>query len=433
MAAEPDPECRGVRALAVAVLWLALAVPCPIFAQTSGNPAAAVPDAPPAEGGVEVFDEVWSLVDRHFFDPEFRGVDWPAAKARHLPAARAATSPAELSLAINGLLGELATSHTTHFTPSQIAYYHLLDIFSRSRGLRREIDALFPAGVRYTGLGVFTSEIEGRSFVTGVWQGSTAERAGLLVGDELVAADGRPFQPVESFRGKAGEAVALSIRRRAGDPLETVVVEAEDIRPNRALLAAMRESVRVIERDGRRIGYVRIWSYAGREYQELLIDEMAEGRLKDADALLIDLRNGWGGASPHYLDPFLPGPEMRVRERREDEEIVGFKWRKPVGLLVDGGTRSGKEVLAWGFRAHGIGPVIGARTAGAVVAGRVFLLADDSLLYLAVADVTVDGRRLEGAGVEPTIPVPFDLRYSGGADPQLDRGLEEMARLSGGS
>jgi carboxyl-terminal processing protease len=36
----------------------------------------------------------------------------------------------------------------------------------------------------------------------------------------------------------------------------------------------------------------------------------------------------------------------------------------------------------------------------------------------------VDGERLEATGVEPTVEVPFDIRYSAGKDPQLDKALE---------
>jgi carboxyl-terminal processing protease len=44
--------------------------------------------------------------------------------------------------------------------------------------------------------------------------------------------------------------------------------------------------------------------------------------------------------------------------------------------------------------------------------------------------VTVDGERLEGKGVEPTIKVPFDIRYAAGKDPQLEKAIEY---LSGGA
>ena len=69
-------------------------------------------------------------------------------------------------------------------------------------------------------------------------------------------------------------------------------------------------------------------------------------------------------------------------------------------------------MLTYGFKKNGFGEVVGERTAGALLAGRAFLLSDGSLLILAVNDVAVDGERLEGKGVAPTIEVPFDLRYA---------------------
>ena len=71
----------------------------------------------------------------------------------------------------------------------------------------------------------------------------------------------------------------------------------------------------------------------------------------------------------------------------------------------------------------------GIRGQRAVVAGRAFRLTDNSLMLLAVADVRVDGGRLEGVGVTPDIAVPNALPYSAGADPQLDRAVEEMRRM----
>jgi carboxyl-terminal processing protease len=50
-------------------------------------------------------------------------------------------------------------------------------------------------------------------------------------------------------------------------------------------------------------------------------------------------------------------------------------------------------------------------------------MSDDSLLLLAVADVIIDGRRLEGVGVEATDTAPFRIEYADGGDPQLDRAV----------
>ena len=96
-------------------------------------------------------------------------------------------------------------------------------------------------------------------------------------------------------------------------------------------------------------------------------------------------------------------------------------------MLVNGGTRSGKEVLAYGFKKYQLGELIGTRTEGAVLAATAFLIGS-GLLLLAVEDVRVDGERLEGAGVTPTIEVQAGAPSAGSDDAQLSR---EVAVLSG--
>jgi carboxyl-terminal processing protease len=106
------------------------------------------------------------------------------------------------------------------------------------------------------------------------------------------------------------------------------------------------------------------------------------------------------------------------------KKLTEKHWRKPVVMLVNQGSRSGKEILAYGFKKYGIGTLVGTKTAGAVVGGRAFLLDDGNLLYLAVVDVLVNGERLEGKGVIPDVEVPFPLEYARGKDPQIDKSIE---------
>ena len=160
---------------------------------------------------------------------------------------------------------------------------------------------------------------------------------------------------------------------------------------------------------------------------------IGEGPLRDADALVWDLRDGWGGAEPQYLDLFNPrAPTMQMTDRSGETGLVDVKWRKPVAMLINGGTRSGKEVLAYGFKKYRLGELVGVRTEGAVLAATAFLIGDEGLLLLAVDDVLVDGERLEGVGVAPTIEVAFDPRYAAGSDPQLERAVQFLSRVKGG-
>jgi C-terminal processing protease CtpA/Prc len=375
-----------------------------------------------------IFDEVVRTVQDNFYDPTLRGLDWQAVVEKYRPLAAAASSDEERSAVINRLLAELEASHTSHYTLSEPAYYQLLDIFASA--LRRNLGRVFPTEqVAYVGIGTFTQQVNGKTFITGVLDGLPAAKAGLVVGDELLSADGAPYHPIRSFVAKGDQEVTLQIRRMADGPVQEVVVVPQSIKPNEAFLRAMEASARIIDAEGTKVGYIRVWSYAGARYQQLLEHELSAGALKDAEALVLDLRDGWGGAQAHYLDLFNHrAPTMTQIDRHGRVSMANSKWRKPVALLVNGGTRSGKEIFAYGFKTYGLGEIVGTPTAGAVLAGRAFLLSDGSLLLVAVTDVLVDGQRLEGTGVVPTITVPFAVEYAQGKDPQLDRAVAILSR-----
>jgi len=387
--------------------------------------------APSGAAGLAAFDEVWETVRDRFYDPRLHGLDWQAMRARYRPQAASARSRDETAAVVNAMLAELGASHTRYYTPDDPAYYQLADIFSYALR-RRGLDRVFPGGeVTYPGIGVFTeTDDQGRTFITGVVEDAPAHEAGLLVGDEIVSVDGGPFRPVDSFRGKVGGAVPLLIRRTAAEAPTAIGVAPAEIHPNDMFLRGLEASARIIPGGGSaRIGYVHVWSYAGDRYQAALEELIGDGPVKDADALIWDLRDGWGGAQPEYLDLFNPrAPTMQVTDRNGKTGKVDVKWRKPVAALINGGTRSGKEVLAYGFKEYRLGELVGVRSEGAVLAATAFLIGDEGLLLLAVEDVLVDGQRLEGVGVAPTIEVPFDPRFAAGSDPQLERAVQILSR-----
>jgi carboxyl-terminal processing protease len=396
----------------------------------AGAETASQPDEASAGSNQADFDQVWELVRDRFYDPHLNGLDWQEERARFRPQAASAPSREDAAVVINAMLGKLGASHTHFYTPEDPAYYQLADIFAGVLE-RRGLDRIFPRGdVSYPGIGVFTAaDDQDRTFITGVIEGAPAHTAGVLLGDEIVSVDDRPFRPVGAFRDKVGSPVSLKIRRASGAAPIAISVLPADLHPNEMFLRGLKDSARLIVADQARIGYVHVWSYASRRIQSALEDLMSDGLLKDADALVWDLRGGWGGAQPQYLDLFNPrAPTMQVKGRNGETGFVDVKWRKPVAMLIDEGTRSGKEVLAYGFKEYRLGELIGHRTEGAVLAATAFLIGDDGLLLLAVEDVLVDGQRLEGVGVEPTIEVPFDWRYAAGGDPQLDRAVQVLAR-----
>ncbi len=398
--------------------------PTVLWAEQQEAADSATSQAVPAR--IATFDEVWRTVRDRFYDPHLHGLDWSAVRERYLPDATRASSEEALAGVINGMLSELHASHTRYYTPYEPEYYQLSDIFAgalRRRGLER----VFPSGrISYPGVGVLSRlDTQGRSMITGVVDGTPAQQAGLLAGDLIVFADGAPFQPVQSFRGRVGKEVVLRLRRAGA--FTQISVTPVEIEPNKLFLDGLKASARIIPANGRSIGYVRVWCYAGSVYQRTLEHLLSQSPLNGADALIWDLRDGWGGAIPGYLDLFnTRAPTIQVTDRNGANELENVKWRKPVAMLVNGGTRSGKEILAYGFKKYRLGEVIGSRTEGAVLAATAFLI-DGGLLLLAVGDVQVDGERLEGVGVAPTIEVQADPASMGLGDPQLNRAIAVLS------
>jgi carboxyl-terminal processing protease len=385
------------------------------------------------QSSTDLLDEVWQTVNQHFFDPNFNGVDWRAMREQYRSIAAQAESRQQLADVINQMLAELDTSHTRFYTADEPAYYQLLGVFlPRSPELQKQLAQFLPEGKSlYSDIGIFTKTSNGRRFVNAILDGSPAAEAGLMVGDELIEVDGQPFHPIQSFAERADRAVTVTIRRSPNAPTQDLRVTPKQFDATTMFLEAQKASVQVIEQDSKRIGYVHVWSYAGDQYHEQLETDVLYGELEGADALVIDLREGWGGASPNYLNLYTPRNLTLTSIPRDGTRYTtNSAWSKPVVLLVNEGSRSGKEILAYGFQQFNIGPVVGTKTAGAVVAGSPFLMQDGSLLYLAVTDVYLNEvQRLEGIGITPDVEVSFILEYAQGTDPQKEKAVAVAAAL----
>ncbi|MGI6851395.1 S41 family peptidase [Mesorhizobium sp. 1B3] len=387
----------------------------------------------PPRSGHPVFDRAVQLVMDKFYDASKleRFVEAVRREVEDRQAPVNADSPeSRIDAAISTILDSLQASHTGRFRPDGIDYFELADIFRY--GIRGDIRRLFPPDgeVAYAGIGLAARHGNGLWFVSDVYDGGPAARAGILAGDEILSVDGAPYREIESFRDKAGKTVEVIVRRRPGTEPIPVRVAVERLRPLPTFEKAIESSARLEERDGHEIGYIHLWTLASPGSMEKVAEALAEGPLKEADGLVLDLRGRWGGGRSDAAELFLGGvPPFRLIGRDGEAMLANVRWKRPVVALIDEGTRSGLEVFAYALKAKGI-PLVGIRTAGALLAGSAYVLPDDSLLELAVCDAVIgEDIRLEGRGVQPDISVPFTLPYAAGQDPQREAAIEEMRRI----
>ncbi|MHC4367189.1 MAG: S41 family peptidase, partial [Planctomycetota bacterium] len=148
----------------------------------------------------EYFDKIWGIIKDEFWDPNFNGVDWVNARKRYRPKVIDAENHESFAEIINQMLAELKTSHTRYYTKFDPGYYILRVVFGNPDTHR-------------SGIGVVTKKTEGRYYVIAALHSSPAEEAGVLFGDWLVEADGRPFHPIRSFVNKAGTEIELVVQQ----------------------------------------------------------------------------------------------------------------------------------------------------------------------------------------------------------------------------
>ena len=384
--------------------------------------AAAEPAAPPT-----VLSEIDRIVREQFWDPARAGAEWDAAVRRAAQELFAANAAAERDAVYDRLLATLADSHTFRMPAG----------FPQRR--------LSTAGLR------IGQDGDGYA-VKGVLPGHAAESAGLRLGDRVLSVGGRPYgRERVSFRdlffvfeGTAGSTVAVTWQPQASGAPKTALLRRKPEEPGDALVW---QSARVIERGGRKYGYIRLWGMSAETalaVVDLLLDREESSRarpeLKDwasIDGLLLDVRANSGGYDPNILTTFLRG-QWSARDydviSRGSRRVVPPEYRKlPVALLVNSGTASAGEALALNFRTHAIGPIVGEETAGMLSGGAAFeKLPDGSTLWLsrrAIRDL--EGKSYEGKGVPPDVAVADRPGPPGGEDAVVEAGARTLAKSAG--
>ena len=387
------------------------------------TPSVAAPIAP-SDATLKTFDACLRSLRNTPYMRTRDDIDWEALAREWRPRADAAAPGAELRAVLNEMVAEVGASHAAVLSAP---------IY---RSMMNEL-----AGKPSPTFGVLLEEmVAGRLFVRALFEKGPGERAGLRIGDELVAVDGTAplasddvvdagYDPGEGSSrlftlraGAAGQSLALTLRAEARGELSTVPVVSEAT----SGLEAGRRSIRIVRHAGRRIGVIHLWMVA--RGSAALLAEALRGPLANCEALVVDLRGRGGFADeiPGLLEPFraakLQGPARG-----------GVAWRKPVAFLIDDRTRSAKEILAWHVREERLGLLIGERTEGAVLGAGFFPLPGGHYLEAPMMEVPVgDGTSLEGVGVHPTEAVERAGPFARGRDPLQERALLRLVeRLRG--
>jgi len=148
-------------------------------------------------------------------------------------------------------------------------------------------------------------------------------------------------------------------------------------------------------------------------------------------ALIIDDRgNGGGNVSPMILERLARKP-YRVNMRRNSPVVSTLPAQTlagPMVTLIDKYSASDGDLFPYGFRALGLGTLIGTRSWGGIVGitGPLPFIDGTDLRIPQFTSISMDGKwMIEGHGVEPDIIVENDpYKEFMGEDAQLNKAIE---------
>lgn len=266
--------------------------------------------------------------------------------------------------------------------------------------------------------------------------GNPADLAGVLMGDLLLAVDGREITPDMTvqdvaglIRGEKGTAVVLTVLHSdQSEPIDIEVVRGDILIPS--------VSYHILP-DNDTIGYIQLTRFSGESGNEIA-DALINLEEQGAEKLILDLRGNGGGlldAAVDVADHFLDDGVVLYQLTRGQEEKTYYASRDgennqmPLVILIDGGSASSSEILAGALHDReraillGSGPTFGK---GSVQ--LVYDLSDGSSVHITASRwFTPDRHPIDGQGLSPDITVTVTQEdIDNGRDAVLLQAIETL-------
>lgn len=314
--------------------------------------------------------------------------------------------------AISGLVEAVGDPYTSYFDPEANKTFN--EVLSG----------------QFEGVGMELGVKEGKLVVIAPLEGSPADKAGILAGDQLIAIDDKDAttysigEAVKLVRGKAGSKIKLSIKREGKSEILEFNLTREKIVINTVRLSFVE--------DAAVISVNRFGEDTNKEWDKAVNEVITKGSSK----ILIDVRNNPGGllTSAIYIsNEFLPASTTVVVEEDSNGKRLtlsttreGKLQGKETVILINKGSASASEIFAGALQDLGKAEIVGEQSFGKGVVQKVTNYTDGSGVHVTIAKwLTPKGTWVHNKGVKPDFEVKMsEADFSSGKDPQKERALE---------
>lgn len=406
------------------------------------------------------FDSAWRIIERTHWDTTFNGVDWNALGRQLRPVAAAARTRGELRTVLSNMLSRLRQSHFA-IIPQEAASASSSDNAAGERSGTEKGTGWLGMDFRYLGAEMLVTSVDtgGPAWQAGVRPGWSIEAVGgcptrTLLESELDALDHRAAR-LGAFRvvthaldSEIDDSITVAFRAGTGELTERTLVAT---RPPGAMtqfgnlppVSASFRWQRLRIRD-QTVGLIRF-----NTWMPVLMPRLDEAidSLRNADAMILDLRGNLGGVSSmasglagHFLDSTFT--LATIVQRNSSLRIVANPRRVnanaqlvqpfagPVAILVDELSASTTETFVAGMQGLGRAAVFGSETAGQALPSVSERLPNGDILFHAVGTlIGPNGDAIEGAGVTPDRVTNVDRRsLSEGVDPVVAAAVAWVTR-----
>lgn len=366
------------------------------------------------------FDETWHWLKNNFHDADMNGVDWRAVRHKYAPQIAGARTPKELHRLLNRMVGELDASH------------------SGVRGTHREQPVTGRLGLRFD---TRAYEQHGQFRVSAVVPLSPAAVSGeIRRGDYLLAIDGKPLGAHTnlarvlnySIGGEAKLRIANTPDGRHAATVKVKPIATDQLQQlvYRAWVDHNRDYVSRISNG--RLGYIHLPDMSMASLQRFYQAINAQNATRQG--VVIDIRNNFGGfVNAYALDVLARQPYLNMQFRGMSpvgaRPVLGqYALTRPTVLITNRVTLSDGEDFAQGYRAMGLGQIVGEPTAGWIIYTSNVSLIDGATLrlpFITVADETGQPLEENPRPVDTLVKRPLGEAYRN-KDSYLDAAVDTL-------